>query len=297
MIQQETVAIGPLILIVTIIAALLGIGFGYYAARGVTSRLAKIADVADAWSHGEFKETVPTAPADEVGMLGARLNAMAGDVAELLAVRQSLAASEERALFARDLHDLVKQQVFATSMQLGAARALIAKDPHSADARLADAESMAREAQAGLMEILGQLRPDSLPLADGLRNATALWASRSGVTVETRIESVPAIAPEAKQDILLIAREALANVSSHSQAKRARVELTHSGGKVRLTVSDDGVGINSQREGGIGLRAMRERALALPSGEFILTSNPGEGVRIEVRCRVNSDHIDEVQHG
>jgi signal transduction histidine kinase len=52
-----------------------------------------------------------------------------------------------------------------------------------------------------------------------------------------------------------------------------------------MTIRDNGRGFDpAQRNGGMGLRNMRERAEALPGGQFTLTSSPQDGTRIQVRC-------------
>src|SRR3990172_3624159 len=62
---------------------------------------------------------------------------------------QELAVVEERNRLARDLHDSVKQQVFAISMQLGAAQALLDKG-HQAYHPVQEAERLAKQASAEL---------------------------------------------------------------------------------------------------------------------------------------------------
>ena len=57
-----------------------------------------------------------------------------------LQTRQQLATLEERNRLARDLHDSVKQQVFAVSMQLAATRILLKRDVDAAGDRLNKAE-------------------------------------------------------------------------------------------------------------------------------------------------------------
>ena len=83
--------------------------------------------------------TYPTAfgPILFSGELARRLNTMAEQLQNLLHTRQDLAALEERNRIARELHDSVKQQVFATAMQLGAARALLPDETSPAAQRLA----------------------------------------------------------------------------------------------------------------------------------------------------------------
>jgi two-component system, NarL family, sensor histidine kinase LiaS len=57
-----------------------------------------------------------------------QLNHMAEQMQILLQARQKLATLEERNRLARDLHDSVKQQIFALAMQIGAAKTLLGRD-------------------------------------------------------------------------------------------------------------------------------------------------------------------------
>jgi two-component system NarL family sensor kinase len=61
-----------------------------------------------------------------------------------------------------------------------------------------------------------------------------------------------------------------------------KVRLTRANGRVRLSVSDDGVGCASDqigKSGGVGLINMRERVLQL-KGTFEFDSQPGHGTTV-----------------
>ena len=79
-----------------------------------------------------------------------------------------------------------------------------------------------------------------------------------------------------------ITQEALGNVAKHAKAKAVEVRLARADGKVRLTVSDDGVGFNPARNrdsSGVGLVNMRERVRQM-GGKLELESEPGQGTTI-----------------
>jgi signal transduction histidine kinase len=79
-----------------------------------------------------------------------------------------------------------------------------------------------------------------------------------------------------------IAQEALGNVAKHARAKHVQVRLTRWNGRVRLTVSDDGVGCapnQAGESGGLGLVNMRERVRQL-NGTFAFQSEPGRGTTV-----------------
>jgi len=77
-------------------------------------------------------------------------------------------------------------------------------------------------------------------------------------------------------------QEALTNVASHSQATSVTVTLAAGGGRLTLTVADNGVGIASDdREHGdsLGLMGMRERA-ALLDGEIMFRPTRPKGTAV-----------------
>ena len=86
------------------------------------------------------------------------LTRMAEQIQTLLASRQALAAVEERNRLARDLHDTVKQRVFARALLVRAARKQLDRDPDSARARLEEAEQLAEQTQQELINLIGALR-------------------------------------------------------------------------------------------------------------------------------------------
>src|SRR5258708_11736146 len=117
-----------------LLAMVVGTLTGLVVTRGLTRRLRTITRAAGAWSLGDFQVTVHDATNDELGQLALDLNRMAEQVRTLLVTRQELAVVEERNRLARDLHDWVKQQVFANALLVRAARKTLFHDPTRAQA-------------------------------------------------------------------------------------------------------------------------------------------------------------------
>ena len=104
-------------------------------------------------------------------------------------------------------------------------------------------------------------------------------------------ESVKELSAGAALCIYRIAQEALGNAAKYSKAKQVEVRLTRSDGRVRLSVSDDGVGCDPDqvsRSGGLGVINMRERVLQL-DGTFEFDSEPGRGTRVSVTVPFRAD--------
>jgi signal transduction histidine kinase len=93
--------------------------------------------------------------------------------------------------------------------------------------------------------------------------------------------------PVAGVHLYRIACEAVNNAVKHSRAGRVTIALSQSEGCLRLTVADDGCGMDSATNGsfGMGLPSIRSRARAL-GGELTLESSPGNGTVIS--CEITN---------
>ncbi|HSJ55111.1 MAG TPA: ATP-binding protein, partial [Anaerolineae bacterium] len=84
------------------------------------------------------------------------------------------------------------------------------------------------------------------------------------------------------EHITQIAREALSNVVQHSGATRVTLRLTYEGDVTRLTITDDGRGLDASLpaapgRNGQGLANMQARAATI-GGDLQMVSGPGAGV-------------------
>ena len=281
--------IGGSALVLTVGAGFVGTLFGVLVAHGFVRRLGALTRATEAWGRGDFALVVHDPSPDEIGQLGRRLNLMAEEIQNLLQARQELATLEERNRLARDLHDSVKQQVFATTMTLGAAESLWARDPEAAREKVTQALALCRQAQQELSGLLHELRPVALEdkgLATALREYVERWSRQTGIEASMVAEGTFRLDLVVERALFRVAQEALANVARHSQAGHVEVILSRPGDDVLLEVKDDGRGFApaSALGRGMGLRSMRERMAAL-GGELAVDSKPGEGTRILARCK------------
>ncbi len=264
------------------VAVLVGLLFGFVTARGLTRRLGRMEVTASAWGRGDFSSTIRDKSADEIGQLAGELNRMSAQLQELIQTRQQLAGLEERNRLARDLHDSVKQQVFAISMNLGTVQTLWERDPAQARVRLDAAMDQARQAQKELAVLIQTLRPIQMQgkgLVQALGEYLRDWQTHSGIQAEFQADEGVSLPDEKEQSLFRVAQEALSNAARHSGAKNVRVALNAQGGRVIMTVSDDGRGFDPDRTtGGFGLKSMRERVQSL-GGTLEITSG-GNGTEI-----------------
>ncbi len=250
-----------------LLASVVGTLTGLLITRNVTRRLRRITQAAEAWSKGEFAVEVRDPTRDEIGQLGQDLNGMAEQLHTLLATREELATIEERNRLARDLHDSIKQNVFATALLVGAARTHLPPDTLPAQTYLAEAEALAEQTRQELTALIRELRPARLAdkgLAVVLRDYAEDWSRRMGIAVAMHIQGERVIALDIEEALFRVAQEALANIAHHSGAAHVTIHLIWDGAQVRLTITDDGTGFDVAHANGrgVGLASMRERVAA-----------------------------------
>jgi signal transduction histidine kinase len=179
----------------------------------------------------------------------------------------SMAILEERRRIARELHDGVAQELAY----------IVAESSGSLAAAAERALDESRRAIAALT------RPVDEPLAVALVQAAEEVAGRVGVQLRIDVGKGAEVSPDEREALIRIVREAITNAGRHGGAENVSVELSNGNGTL-LRIADDGSGFDTRhtRVGGFGLVSMRERTEAL-GGRFKLSSEAGEGTRIEVR--------------
>ena len=173
-----------------------------------------------------------------------------------------LAVAEERLRIARDLHDVLGQQLSAMALKSELAARLVGRDPARAGAEIAEVESVARQALDEMRATVSGYRDTSL--AGEVRTATALLTA-AGVAVT--ISGVPVGLPPAVEEAAAwVVREATTNVVRHAKATSCGITMGREHGSVVVEVRDDGVaaaGYHAPVLRGTGLVGLTERVHAL----------------------------------
>ena len=200
--------------------------------------------------------------------------------------RIAVARDEERRAMRRELHDGLGPALAGVGYGLQAARNMLASDPEAAG-RLLD--QMVTELDARIEEVRTLARELVPPVLveDGLPAALGELAERTrmiGLDIEVEVGELPVALPAPVATALYgIAVEAVRNVVRHADATACRLTLDgDTNGSLVLTVSDDGVGIPSDVESGVGLQSMRERADAIGAALSVESRDDG-GTRVELR--------------
>ena len=257
------------------------LGSAWFLRQRVLRRVQRIGDAAQRWAAGDFSARLTDVSADELGQLADALNRMALDLKALVETRAELARLSARQQVARDLHDTVKQKVFALSLQLEAARSAVS--PQIAQRGVAEALSLVVEVQTELSEVLLQMRADADQWVDvgaPLQQRLYDFARRSGCTVQSDVPASLALAAPHADALLRIVDEALANVWRHAKATEVEVALLRYGVQVTLSIRDNGDGLAADRREGMGLSNMRARASELPDGALHVEPRESGGTQV-----------------
>jgi signal transduction histidine kinase len=214
----------------------------------------------------------------EIARLRAELRRQLDEV-EASRARIVAAGYEERRRLERDLHDGAQQRLVTVGLALRNAQFQLAGTPAARD--IDAAVDGLTQAIAELRELANGVRPAYLD--DGLDAALRELASRTPLPVSLRVgpERHPA---DIEATAYFVACEALTNAFKHAAATSVDVVVRCAGGRLELTVADDGVG-GAHPDRGSGLRGLSDR-VAAQGGRMTVDSQPGAGTRLvaELPC-------------
>jgi two-component system sensor histidine kinase UhpB len=249
-------------------------GVGHLVAwRGRPARLVQINDITERLRTQQTLERLNS----ELEVSHERLRALSRRLFEV--------QEEERKRLARDLHDDVGQALTALKIQVES----IARPGNelTARSRIDEIVDTVQHTLERVRQISLSLRPpqlDDLGLAAALRSHLDRQARVAGLHAHFEAEDAPQeLAPDAETACFRVAQEAINNVLRHARARNLWVRLFTAGGRLAISVRDDGRGfdldsVRARTASGasLGLVGMEER-MALAGGSFELRSAPGQG--------------------
>ncbi|CAM5512699.1 putative Oxygen sensor histidine kinase NreB [Streptomyces afghaniensis 772] len=172
----------------------------------------------------------------------------------------------------RDLHDGAQARLVNLAMGLGLAKEKVLEDPDAAAAMVEEAHGEVKLALQELRDLARGIHPAVLT-DRGLDAALSAVSSRCTVPVKVTVD-LPARPAAAIEGIAYFTvSELLQNVSKHSAAKSASVDVWRTNDRLLIQVWDDGRG-GASLDGGTGMRGLAERLDAV-DGLFVLESPEG----------------------
>lgn len=195
----------------------------------------------------------------------------------------------ERARMGRDLHEGISQQLLGIGLKSILLERKLKRQGFPELEIAQEITSEINKAVANTRKISQSLFPVSLAkknLAGALTELAEQARSLFGVNLVLDIHPAnAALGPEKTLHLYQIVQEAITNSVRHGRAKNIKVSLQNeSGGKNRLEIKDDGVGISKEasQSDGIGRHIMEYRARMI-EGEIEIKRHPRGGT--VVACR------------
>jgi signal transduction histidine kinase len=196
---------------------------------------------------------------------------------------------QERTRIAQELHDTFLQNVLGISLQLEVTDELLppelpAKQPLQKALRLS--KSLMDEGRRALND----LRASSLSADDivkGFSQTADGFRIEGGSKIRILVEGGKRnLNPVTGNDVLQIGRQAIANAFQHARAGKIRVLLSYGKRDLRISVHDNGCGIDEDtithgRPGHYGIRDMRERAERIGAA-ISIQSSVGHGTEVDL---------------
>jgi signal transduction histidine kinase len=208
----------------------------------------------------------------------------------------------ERDRLAGEIHDSLEQGLTAIMMQLDAAKK---HADESSDVRriISLARNMAEFSRAEVQHAVWDMQSPLLANADldtALKQvADQICSGASEVKVEILGQPGRPLSSSCEHHLLRIAQEAMTNAVKHAQAQSIKVVLDYSECRLKLAISDDGVGFDPaavrqfEQNGHFGLHGMQARVKKI-NAQLEIASQPGKGTVITVQMKWDDGHADAV---
>lgn len=208
---------------------------------------------------------------------------------ERIAVEVNSRKEKER--IHRELHDTVLNDLASISIVTEGALRFIDQDPRQVNNRLYQIKEYTADSSRQLRNFLWVIDDRQSTwndVEDSLRRLGYDLLNYQDISFEMEIngdsEGIAQPSPAIKHAIFQIFREALINITKHSQARHVLASITYGKNVVIVVISDDGVGfdINEVKDNSYGLLNMKNRVDEI-HGELVVKSSPGQGSQVIVQ--------------
>jgi signal transduction histidine kinase len=223
---------------------------------------------------------------DKIASVSAELrtSAVQLDTALMFSEFRDYATSGERRRLAREMHDGVAQDIASLGYLVDA----LAARPSSPEQQAT--LTMLRDR---ITRVVAEVRQSVLSLRTSIGESESLGAAigsiarglseTSGIAIQVTVdEHTGRLRPEVEAELFRITQEAMNNAIKHSQASAVEVHCQVYAPAARITIIDNGRGMQQSRTDSHGLKIMRERA-RLINAELAINTNPAGGLSVSVQ--------------
>jgi signal transduction histidine kinase len=210
--------------------------------------------------------------------------ALAVDSAQRLRRIAMLAAEEERARVARELHDHIGQSVVSLGFEID--RLIEVSEGRAVQQDLnalrGELSGLVSEVRATLTELRSDVSGER-DLATVLHEFVERMDARSPVPIDLTVKGDGRLTVPIEREFWRVAQEAVTNAVRHARAKHISVRWACDGHEGILEVADDGIGLpdDFSRRRRFGLTGMRERAAAI-GASLEVSSPPWKGTVVRM---------------
>lgn len=202
---------------------------------------------------------------------------------ERLEQQQIISAEHER--LARELHDGAIQKVYTAGLLVESA-SRFAKPETELGIRLERAVVVLKDAIVDLRRNLAELhRPNVLQSLEPISELILKFGqdpyynSLVNISVDFNLLEEKTLSVARADHVRAIVNDALANVVRHAKARNVKIQVNDLGERLKIVITDDGIGLPPDVQAGYGLRNMLDRSRLL-NGEIDFSSSTNKGTTI-----------------
>jgi signal transduction histidine kinase len=210
------------------------------------------------------------------------------DTALLFTQFRDAATADERQRLAREIHDGVAQDIASLGYIIDAIAGR-ATDPVQAE--------QLQKLRDRVSKVVAEVRRSVMNLRTSIGEAASLGAAisaiarplseASGIPIRVRLDEQPArLRPEIEAELFRITQEAMNNAVKHARPTSIEVACHVYPPQARITITDDGIGLQGGRHDSHGLKIMKERA-RLIGADLTVRDNASRGLTVSVALRAS----------
>ena len=216
-------------------------------------RIKKITQGVQQWQKGDFTDRITDNASDELAHCSFELNNMADSLQKSLVKEAQIAAMQERQHLAIELHDTVKQRLFATSLKVALCEKIMLKEPVQAQTLLDEISEQCQQAFVELQHTIDALRLNETKSWSQLNEFLVNWQTKH--VIDIQYDKPESWQPMDKHIALLwrVITEALQNIVKHAKATQVNIKISHNEKSLQVLVQDNGIGCGQSPVLGQGL--------------------------------------------